>query len=296
MGLDDFVRCFPERHIDVGIAEQNLLTVAAGLAASGRPVVAATYATFASMRALEQFRTFICYPRLPVTVVAGLGGLSAGIEGVAHLGLEDIGILRCVPNLTIFNPADAVATTHTVRAAVALGAPSYVRLGRDETPVIFDGTYSLAVGRGRYLAQDGWDVALLTSGLIVPEVVEAARILLGHGVRCTVAEFPTIKPLDTGMVGEIARQARSMFTVEEHSVIGGLGTAVLETLAVSRPMAVHRIGIEDRFLESGTPAELREKYDLTATAIARRVLSSCRVRAFEPGAARRWRTAVQPRA
>ena len=274
MGLDEFSRRFPERHIEVGIAEQNLMTVAAGLAAAGRPVVAATYATFASMRALEQFRTFICYPRLPVTVVAGLGGLSAGIEGVAHLGLEDIGILRCVPNVTIFNPADAVATPHAVRAALSLGAPSYVRLGRDDTPIVFDDSYSMTIGRGRYLVQDGWDVALLTSGLIVPEVVDAAGTLLHYGVRCTVAEFPTIKPIDPAMVDELARRARIMFSVEEHSIIGGLGTAVLETLATSRPTPLHRIGVADRFLESGTPGELRQKYGLTAAAIARRVLAT----------------------
>jgi len=292
MGLDEIGQRFPERHIEVGIAEQNLLTVAAGLAAGGRPVVAATYAAFASMRALEQFRTFVCYPRLPVTVVAGLGGLSAGIEGVAHLAIEDIGILRCIPNLTIFNPADAEATPHAVRAALALGAPSYLRLGRDDTPLIFSSSYSLRVGRGSYLVQDGWDVALLTSGLIVPEVLEAARTLRGHGVQCTVAEFPTIKPLDDHMVREIARRAASMFTVEEHSVIGGLGTAVLETLA-SAPKRLHRIGVEDRFLESGTPAELRRKYGLTAASIVGRVLAM-RGSDFAPAVARRSRTAVRP--
>ena len=272
MGLDEFARRFPDRHIEVGIAEQNLLAIAAGLAAEGRPVVVATYATFASMRALEQFRTFICYPRLPVTVAAGLGGLSAGIEGVAHLGLEDIGVLRCIPNVTIFSPGDAIATPHAVRAAVALAAPSYVRLGRDDTPIVFDQRYSLEVGRGRYVVEDGWQVALLTSGLILSEVVDAASALLGHGIRCTVAEFPTVKPLDAQMVEDIARRAQAMFTVEEHNIIGGLGSAVLETLAETRPTLLHRIGVEDRFLESGTPRELRRKYGLNASAIARRVL------------------------
>jgi transketolase len=274
MGLDEFSRRFPDRHIEVGIAEQNLLAIAAGLAAAGRPVVAATYATFASMRALEQFRTFICYPRLPVTVVAGLGGLSAGIEGVAHLGVEDLGILRCLPNLTIFNPADAVATPHAIRAAVGLKAPSYVRLGRDDTPIVFDDSYSLAIGKGRYVVRQGWDAALLTSGLIVSEVVEATRTLLANGIRCTVAEFPTIKPLDADMLGEVARSARAIFTIEEHSVIGGLGSAVLETLAETRSAVVRRIGVNDCFLESGTPEELRRKYGLTASAIARRVLAT----------------------
>jgi transketolase len=295
MGLDEFARRFPDRHIEVGIAEQNLLTVAAGLAASGRPVVAATYATFASMRALEQFRTFICYPRLPVMIAAGLGGLSAGIEGVAHLGLEDLGILRSIPNVTLFNPADAVATPHAVRAALALGQPSYLRLGRDATPIVFDDRYALAVGRGRYVVQDGWDAALLTSGLVLPEVIDAARLLRADGIRCTVAEFPTIKPFDDAMVVEMARRAVALFTVEEHSVIGGLGSAVLESLSEARPRIIHRIGIADRFLESGTPEELREKYGLTAEAIAGTVMSRLTATSALV-AGTRWRTAARPRA
>jgi len=293
MGLDEVSRRFPDRHIEVGIAEQNLLAVAAGLAASGRPVVAATYAAFASMRALEQFRTFICYPRLPVTVVAGLGGLSAGIEGVAHLALEDIGILRCIPGLTIFNPADAIATPHAVRAALGLGAPSYLRLGRDDTAILFNEQYSFTAGRGQYVVRDGWDAALLTSGPVLAEVLEAAAMLFAQGVRCTVAEFPTIKPLDHCMVADIAQRAHLVCTIEEHSVIGGLGAAVLETLAATGSVPVHRFGIEDRFLESGTPGELRHKYGLTAAAIAQRVTDLRSISASAGAAARPRRIAVR---
>jgi transketolase len=296
MGLDDFARRFPERHIEVGIAEQNLLTVAAGLAAQGRPVIAASYAAFASMRALEQFRTFICYPRLPVTVAAGLSGLSAGIEGVAHLALEDIGLLRCVPGVTILNPADAVATTQATREAVGTRGPAYLRLGRDDTPVVFGADYSLSVGRGRYLLRDGCDAALLTSGLILPDVLDAASRLRSRGVRCTVAEFATLKPFDSAMVREIAERAECIFTIEEHSVIGGLGGAVLEALALNPTAAVHRIGIEDRFLESGTPGELRAKYGLTPGAIVDRVIAAV-PRTFSARAAgRRPRIAVRRRA
>jgi transketolase len=225
------------------------------------------------MRALEQFRTFVCYPGLHVTVAAGLGGLSAGIEGVAHLAVEDIGLLRCIPGLTILNPADAVATTHAVRAAAGLGTPAYLRLGRDDTPVIFGEDYSLAIGRGRHLIEDGDEAALLASGLIVPEVLEAARLLRARGIRCTVAEFPTIKPFDSSLVQQIADRAAAIFTIEEHSVINGLGGAVLDALAAHPGRSVHRIGIEDRFLESGTPQELRTKHGLTADAIARRVMA-----------------------
>jgi transketolase len=271
MGLDDFARQFPERHVEVGIAEQNLITVGAGLAASGRTVFVATYATFASMRAIEQVRTFLAYPRLPVVVVAGLGGVTGGIEGVAHIALEDLGMLRCIPGLVILNPADAIATRQAILAAAGHGGPVYVRLGRDDSPVLFDDTYTLTIGKGRMLVNDGWDAALLTSGLITAAALDAAATLRRAGIRCTVVEFPTLKPFDRDLLLWVRARAAALFTIEEHSVIGGLGSAVLEALAASAPAIINRIGTDDRFLESGTPDELREKYGLTADAIVRRV-------------------------
>jgi transketolase len=271
MGLDDFARQYPERHIEVGIAEQNLVTVAAGLAASGRTVFVATYATFASMRAIEQVRTFLAYPRLPVVVVAGLGGVTGGIEGVAHIAMEDLGMLRCVPGLVILNPADAIATRHAILAAARHRGPVYVRLGRDDSPVLFDDTYTFTIGKGRMLVNDGWDVALLTSGLITAAALDAAAALRRARIRCTVVEFPTLKPFDRDLLLSVRARAGAIFTIEEHSVIGGLGSAVLEALADSAPALINRIGTNDRFLESGTPDELRQKYGLTADAIVRRV-------------------------
>lgn len=275
MGLDEFARQFPDRHIEVGIAEQNLMTVAAGLAACGRKVFVATYATFASMRALEQVRTFLAYPRLHVVIVAGLGGLSGGIEGVAHLAIEDIGILRCIPGMVILNPADAVATGKMVRAAADHPGPVYIRLGRDETPVLFDHTYTFLIGRGNVLAEDGREVALMTTGLITDEVLAASDKLRQGGIGCTVVEFPTLKPLDRELVLWAQARAPVLVTIEEHSVIGGLGSAVMEVLGETTPTLVHRIGIEDCFLESGSPPELREKFGLTADALASRIRSIC---------------------
>lgn len=275
MGLDAFARAAPDRHVEVGIAEQNLMTVAAGLAANGRTVFAATYATFASMRAVEQIRTFLAYPRLNVVVVAGLGGLSGGIEGVAHLALEDVGMLRCIPGLVVLNPADAVETRQLVRAAADHQGPVYIRLGRDDSPIVESGGEPLTIGPGRILAEHGWDAVLMTSGLITGEVLAAAAALRADGPACAVLEFPTLKPIDHDLVLRAARRRAPLFTIEEHNVVGGLGSAVADVLASTTPALVHRIGIHDIFLESGSPAELRVRYGLTAGAIAGRVREVC---------------------
>jgi transketolase len=271
MGLDAFAREAPAHHVEVGIAEQNLITVAAGLAAGGRTVFAATYATFASMRAVEQIRTFLAYPRLNVVVVAGLGGLTGGIEGVAHLALEDIGMLRCVPDLVILNPADANETRQMVRAAADHEGPVYIRLGRDDSPVVRGEAGAIGIGPGRILAEHGWDAALLTSGLITAEVLDAAETLRHDGIACAVIEFPTLKPIDHHLILRAASRAQHLFTIEEHSIVGGLGSAVAEVLTSAAPALLNRIGTHDAFLESGSPPELRATYGLTAGAIAARV-------------------------
>jgi transketolase len=247
------------------------MTVAAGLAANGRTVFAATYATFASMRAVEQIRTFIAYPRLNVIVVAGLGGLTGGIEGVAHLALEDLGMLRCIPDLVILNPADAIETRRLVRAAADHQGPVYIRLGRDDSPVVCGGDDAIAIGPGRILVEHGWDAALMTSGLITVEVLDAAESLRGDGIACAVVEFPTLKPIDHDLILRAAGRAQHLFTIEEHSVVGGLASAVGDVLAGSAPAILNRIGISDVFLESGSPPELRAKHGLTAAAVAARV-------------------------
>jgi len=271
MGLDDFVREFPNRYVEVGVAEQTMMLVAAGLAAAGKTVFASTYSVFASMRACEQVRTFIAYPGLNVKIAGGLGGLSGGIEGVTHLAVEDLGILRCIPGLVVLNPADAIATGKAVRAAAAHPGPVFIRLGRDPTPVLFDDSYAFEIGKAVVLLHAGWDIALLTTGLITAEVLRAARSLVGAGLGCTVVEFPTVKPIDRETLLDVARRATTLVTIEEHTIAGGFGGAVAECVAEMMPVAVHRIGLPDCFLESGTAEELRRKYGLTADGLVARV-------------------------
>jgi transketolase len=201
--------------------------------------------------------------------------------------VEDLGILRCVPDLVVLNPADALATEKMVRAAADHPGPVYIRLGRDETPVLFDNQYQFAIGRGHVLLEQGWDVALMTSGTIACDVMQAAGTLEQQGIACTVVEFPTLKPFDRDLVLWARAQAGVLVTVEEHSVIGGLGSAVMEVLGETAPAVVHRIGIEDRFLESGSPQELRQKFGLTPDAIAARVVAICTCSGVQPERHRR---------
>ncbi len=274
MGIKSLQESYPERCLEVGIAEQNLFMVAAGMASTGKVVFVCTYSIFAGMRALEQLRSFIACPRLPVKILAGLCGLSAGIEGVSHLTTEEVGILRCIPQLTIINPSDARMTRQAIRAAAAFPGPVYIRLGRDPTPVLPETDSIFAIGRGQLRVEEGWQAVLLTTGLITVEVLEAAVELDRQGIKCTVAEFPTLKPLDRELVLTLARRAETLFTVEEHNLIGGLGTAVIETIGEGPNRKVEKIGIPDCFLESGTPEELRRKYGLSKQSIVRRVLAA----------------------
>jgi transketolase len=276
MGLDEFARRYPERHVEVGIAEQNLVTVAAGLAASGRTVIVATYATFASMRALEQLRTFVAYPNLRVVIVAALAGLSGSLEGVAHLALEDVGILRTVPGLTILNPADAVETRALVRAAASHAGPVYIRLGRDESAVLFAEEWTCGIGAAQVLRRGKAaraDAVLLTTGLATAVTLEAVEHLSARGLHCDVVEFPTLKPMDHAAILSARARSSVVITIEEHSLVGGLGTAVMECLSETAPTMVHRIGLPDQFHGSGSPTELRERFGLTGAAVAARVRS-----------------------
>ncbi len=272
---------FPDRSWDVGIAEQNMVAMAAGLASTGKTVFATTYATFMSMRACEQIRTFIAYPNLDVKLVGGLGGFSAGIEGVTHLAVEDIGILRVIPNLAIVAPADAVATRKLVRAAADHRGPVYIRLGRDPSPVVFDAAYAPRIGEAVTLADFGDDLGLVASGFIVPEVLAAAETLKAEGIGVTVVEIHTIKPLDEKSILSLARRTGALLVAEEHSIINGLGSAVSELLSEKFPVRIKRVGIPDRFTESGTPDELRDKYSLRAADIAAEARQLLRTRSAE---------------
>jgi len=259
----DFLRKeFPERCFDTGIAEQTMMMVAAGLAASGKIAFASTYSVFTSMRCCEQIRTFIAYPGLNVKIAAGLGGLSAGIEGVTHIAIEDLGIMRCIPNMVVLNPADAVAARAAVKAAADTAGPVYIRLGRDASPVIFGEDYKLTIGKANELRSIGKDAAILVTGNLVFEALQAADVLKAEGIKTWLVEFPTIKPIDTEAIERAASETGALVTVEEHTIIGGLGSAVAETLADTKPVPLERVGVRDVFVESATPDELRAEYGL----------------------------------
>lgn len=259
---------FPDRFIDTGIAEQNMMMVAAGLASTGKIAFAASYSVFTSMRCCEQVRTFIAYPNLNVKIIAGLGGLSAGIEGVTHVATEDIGIIRCIPNMTILSPCDAATTKKAVRAAAAHPGPVYVRIGREESPAIFDDNYKFEIGKP-VVHRQGSDITLIGTGLVVPDVLQAAELLVADGISVGVIEVHTLKPvLQPEIIEEAALSTGAVITVEEHNVIGGLATVVSEIIAGVGPISLMKLGLQDCFPESGTPLELQEKFGLTAARIA----------------------------
>ena len=258
---------YPARIYDCGIAEQNMIMISAGLASTGKIVFAASYSTFISMRALEQLRTFVCYPNLNVKIFAGMGGLSGGIEGATHMALEDLGIVRCLPNLVVLNPADYYATKKAVIEAAKIKDPCYIRVGRDATPVIFDDSYHFSIGKANLLIDDGNDFGLIASGIVLGSVLDASKKLKEKGYSFKLLEMPTLKPIDSQSIINLARQTKKIFTIEEHNITGGLYSAVCEVLCRGCPSYVYPIATHDIFGESGTPAELARKYRLDAEGI-----------------------------
>jgi len=275
MGMGPFAKEFPERWVDTGVAEQNMLLIAAGLASTGKTVFAASYSVFTSMRALEQLRTFIAYPKLNVKVVAGLGGFSAGIEGVTHIAMEDLGIVRSIPNICLVVPSDAIATQLATRATANWNGPVYMRIGRDASPVLFDEKYTFEIGKANIISTDGNDLAILVNGLLLHEAIEAMPLLKNEGIEATLIEVHTLKPLDDTTILKSAKDCGAIITVEEHNIIGGLGSAVAELLSRNYPVPVEMVASPDKFTESDTPENLKLAYGLTTESIlhaARRVL------------------------
>ncbi|MBC7106168.1 MAG: transketolase family protein, partial [Firmicutes bacterium] len=270
-----FARRFPERFFNMGIAEQNMLGTAAGLAAAGKIVFCSSFAIFAAGRAFEQVRNSIAYPALNVKIGASHGGITVGEDGASHQSVEDIALMRAMPNMTVLVPADAVATRVLVRAAADLEGPVYLRLGRMAVPVLYDGGVRLVPGRA-HVWREGRDVTLVATGLMVSVALEAAELLERDGYRAGVLDVHTVKPLDVEALVRAARASGAVVTLEEHTVIGGLGSAVAEALSEHYPVVVKRIGLPDTFGESGRPQELMEKYGLTArhaAAAAREIAS-----------------------
>jgi transketolase len=266
-----FRKAFPERHIDCGIAEANMTGVAAGLSTCGFVPFVSTFAMFAAGRSYEQVRNSIGYPHLNVKIGATHAGISVGEDGASHQCNEDIALMRAIPGMVVINPADDVEARAAVKAAYEYVGPVYLRFGRLAVPVINDeATYKFEIGKGVEL-RDGKDCTIIATGLCVSEALEAAKTLAEEGIDAQVINIHTIKPLDEEIVINAAKKTGRIFTVEEHSIIGGLGAAVSEVLSEKCPTKVTRIGVNDVFGESGPAKELLHKYELDAEGIANRI-------------------------
>ncbi len=266
-----FQKKYPERHIDCGIAEANMMGIAAGLSLTGKIPVASTFAMFAAGRAYEQVRNSIGYPHLNVKIGATHAGITVGEDGASHQCNEDIALMRTIPGMVVLNPSDAVETKACVKAALDWEGPVYMRFGRAGVPVINDGAdYRFEIGKGIVL-REGSDVTIVATGIMVSAALEAAARLEAEGVSAEVINIHTIKPLDAELIAASAKKTGKVVTAEEHSVIGGLGGAVCEALAERMPVPVCRIGVEDVFGESGPASELLVKYGLDADGVYRKV-------------------------
>ena len=263
-----FQKAFPQRHFDCGIAEANMINVAAGLSTMGLVPFAATFAMFAAGRAYEQVRNTIGYPHLNVKIGATHGGISVGEDGASHQCCEDFALMRTIPGMTVMCPADDVEARQMVKAAYEMEGPVYMRFGRAATPVFHSEDYHFEIGRGEVL-QDGTDAAIIATGIMVPEAIEAGRALAAQGVSVRVINMAPIKPLDEELVLKAARECGKLVTVEEHSVIGGLGEAVCSLVSERCPVPVKRIGVNDEFGHSGPAAALLEQFGLCASNIVR---------------------------
>lgn len=263
-----FKKVAPERYLDMGISEADMMGTAAGLATCGKIPIASTFAIFAAGRAFEQIRNSICYPRLNVKIAATHAGLTVGEDGGSHQAIEDISLMRSLPNMTVINPADAKEAEEAIKAAIQYYGPVYIRLGRAAVPDIHDEHYQFNWGKGEVLSE-GDDVALVATGIMVAKAMEAAKELAKDGIHARVLNIHTIKPLDEELIIETAKKTGHIVTCEEHSVIGGLGSAVAEVLAKNCPTRQDFIGVQDTFGQSGKPAELLEKYGLTVEAIVK---------------------------
>ena len=258
-----FKKKFPERFFDCGIAEGNMMSVAAGLAAAGKVVFASSFAMFAAGRAYEQVRNCIGYPHLNVKIGATHAGITVGEDGATHQCIEDFALMRAIPGMVVINPADATEARAAVEAAINYVGPVYIRFGRYAVPVIYDkDTYNFEIGKGVNML-DGKDVTIVATGMMVSMALDAAKILANEGISARVVNIATIKPIDKDIILDAARSTGAIVTAEEHSIIGGLGSAVAEVVCESCPVPVVRMGVEDKFGHSGKVPPLLEMYGLT---------------------------------
>ena len=261
---------FPERFFDVGISEQNLMGIAAGLSTCGKIPFASTFAMFATGRAYEIIRNSICYPKLDVKIAATHAGLTVGEDGAIHQAIEDLSLMRSIPNMVVLNPADGVEARQCIFKAAEHKGPVYIRLGRSKVPTIFDDSYKFEIGKGVELKK-GKDVTIIATGIMVEKALKAGEMLEKEGISPRIIDISTIKPIDKDIIIKAAKETKKIITAEEHSIIGGLGSAVAEVLSENYPVLLSRIGVEDTFGESGTVDDVLEKYGLTAENIYNRV-------------------------
>ncbi len=265
-----FKKEFPERHFNVGIAEADLIGTAAGFATCGKVVFASTFAMFAAGRAFEQIRNTVAYPKLNVKIAPTHAGISVGEDGGSHQSVEDIALMRSIPGMVVLSPADAVETKKMIFAAAEYNGPVYIRMGRLDINTILPEDYDFQIGIANTL-RDGNDVTIAATGLMVERALEAAQTLEKEGISIRVINVGTIKPLDGETILKAAKETKFIITAEEHSVIGGLGSAVSEFLSEVHPTKVKKLGIYDKFGQSGKGEELLEKYDLTAAKLVQMV-------------------------
>ncbi|MBB6713184.1 transketolase family protein [Clostridium gasigenes] len=267
---NDFKNKFKDRFFNVGIAEQNLMGMAAGLSNVGNIPFASTFAVFATGRAFEIIRNSICYPKMNVKIAATHAGITVGEDGGSHQSIEDIALMNSLPNMTVIVPADHTEAMQTVKAAAAYDGPVYLRFGRCNTDDIFDANYKFEIGKGVEVAP-GNDVAIIATGMMVQKAIEASKALLAEGIGARVINISTIKPIDREIILKAARETKGIVTAEEHSIIGGLGSVVSTVVTSECPTIVKMVGINDIFGQSGTPNELMVKYGLTSESIINKV-------------------------
>ena len=266
-----FAKKYPERFFDIGISEQDMMSEAAGLASAGQIVFASTFAMFAAGRAYDQIRNSICYPRLNVKICATHAGLTVGEDGATHQMLEDISLMRTIPNMTVMSTSDDTETRWAVREIANIDGPVYLRLCRMATPVIYEGNEQFEIGKGIQLGS-GTDASIIATGVTVSEALKAQKILQEQGIDVRVIDIHTIKPIDRDLLAKCAEETARIITVEDHNIIGGLGSAVCEILSEEYPVKVERMGINDCFGRSGKAEELMTYYKIDAEAIVNKVL------------------------
>ena len=268
-----FAKKFPDRFINVGIAEQNLMGISAGLSTFGKIPYASTFAVFAAGRAYEQIRNSIAYPNLNVKICATHAGITVGEDGATHQMLEDLSLMRSLPNMTVISTSDDTQTRWVVREISKINGPVYLRLSRMATPVIYEKCDNFEIGKGIQIG-DGTDASIIATGVTVPEAIKAQEILKENGVNVRVIDMHTIKPIDKDLIIKCAKETKRIITVEDHNIIGGLGSVVCEVLAEEYPTKVERMGIPDCFGRSGKADELMRYYKIDSTAIINKIINS----------------------